>query len=373
MSNQIFHKKLYSLMAESLKNYHSDNFNEEYFGKQSQHLMTHLRKRLSSLLFPSHINKYHFIEVMQKTNEILEVYGSKLDQVYSLLANDESKEWLVRLIAYKILGHEKVKLPTNNPTFFSVRDSQKKFLNLDHFVEVFFLGKKRNLYLADLTSIGINLKVYSAVIDYIFIREMHRYKDIVVAEEGDVVLDCGACYGDSGLYFANLVGRNGKVFSFEFIPNQIVIFNENLRLNPSLQGIVNLVEYPLWEKKGKKVYFKDGGPGSRVAFAEFDGFEGVTETQTIDDFYNERRLSKVDFIKMDIEGAEPYALRGGERVIRSHKPKLAIASYHSLDDFVNIPLWIHSLELGYKIYLDHSTIHWDETIVFAAVEDKGIG
>jgi len=73
---------------------------------------------------------------------------------------------------------------------------------------------------------------------------------------------------------------------------------------------------------------------------------------------------------MDIEGAEPYALKGGEKVIRKHKPKLAIASYHSLEDFVNIPLWIDGLGLGYKIYLDHFTIHWEETTVFAAADSK---
>jgi hypothetical protein len=124
----------------------------------------------------------------------------------------------------------------------------------------------------------------------------------------------------------------------------------------------------LWEKKGQKVYYNDRGPGSRIELTEFNGFEGETETQTIDDFCKERNLNKVDFIKMDIEGAELYALKGGENSIRRYKPKLAIASYHSLDDFVNIPLWIDNLNLGYKIYLNHLTIHWEETIIFAKVD-----
>ena len=355
-------------MAASLKNYHSDNFDEERFSEQGKHFITHFRKRLSSLLFPNHINKYLFIEIMKRTSQILDTYGDKLNQVYLLLANDESKEWLVRLIAYKILGHEKVKFPTNNPLYFSIRGSLKKFISYNKFVDVFFLEKERKLYLSDLSDMGINIKVYSAGVDHIFIHQMHKYRDIVKPEDGDLVLDCGACYGDSGLYFANLVGDYGKVFSFEFIPNHVRVFNKNMALNPSLRERVELVEYPLWDKKGNMVYFKDAGPGSRVELDEFDGFDGITETLTIDDFYKERGLSKVNFIKMDIEGAEMYALRGGEKIIRRHKPKLAIASYHSLDDFVNIPLWIDSLNLGYKVYLDHSTIHWEETIVFARVD-----
>jgi FkbM family methyltransferase len=368
MIDQVFHEKLFSLMTDSLKNYHSDNFDEERYGKQDKNLVAHLKKRLLSLLLPNRVSNYYFSATIRKTSQILEVYGQKLNQVYMLLANDVSKDWLVRLIAYQILGHEKVKLPTNNPMYFSVRNSEKLYLNYDQFIEVFFLGKQKKLFLADLASMGINIKVYSAGLDHIFMHQQHRYKNIVVPEKGDVVLDCGACYGDSCLYFANLVGEEGKVFSFEFIPDHIEVFKKNLDLNPSLQRIADLVEYPLWEKKGQRVYFKYNGPGSRVEPTEFDGYECVTETQTIDDFYKERELSKVDFIKMDIEGAELYALKGGEDVIRKHKPKLAIASYHSLDDFVNIPLWINSLGLGYKIYLDHSTIHWEETVVFASAD-----
>lgn len=368
MGDQIFHEKLFELISDSLKNYHSDNFDEERYGSQNNGIAIRLRKRLLNFLLPYHVSKKYLLETLRKANQILEVYGQKLDQVYLLLADDESKDWLVRLIAYQILGHERVKFPTNNHEYFLARKKQKLYLDYGQYIEVFFLGKERKLFLADLTSMGVNIKVYSAGLDHIFIHQQHKYKNLVVPEKGDVILDCGACYGDSCLYFANLVGDNGKVFSFEFIPRHIEVFNKNLNLNPSLQGIADLVQYPLWEEKGRKVYFKDRGPGSWVDFAEFDGYEGVTETQTIDDFYNEKRLNKVDFIKMDIEGSELYALKGGEKVIRKNKPKLAIASYHSLDDFVNIPLWINGLNLGYKIYLDHSTIHWEETIVFAAAE-----
>lgn len=305
------------------------------------------------------------MDVARKASRLLEEYGQRLERVYTVLDNNESKDWLVRMVAYKILGHEKIKLPTNTPAYFLIRNSQQKYLNYDQFVEVFFSGSKRKLYLADLSRMGKNIKVYSAGLDHIFIHQQHKYKDIVVPQKGDVVLDCGACYGDSCLYFADLVGETGKVYSFEFIPGHIDVFRENLRLNPSLQEITDLIEFPLWDQKGVKVYFKDDGPGSRVGLSMFDGYQGVVETLTIDSFYEDRGLDKVDYIKMDIEGAELFALKGGERVIRKHRPKLAISSYHSLDDFVNIPLWIDGLDLGYKIYLDHTTIHWEETNVFA--------
>ena len=91
------------------------------------------------------------------------------------------------------------------------------------------------------------------------------------------------------------------------------------------------------------------------------------QTDSIDNLVDTNGLRRVDFVKMDIEGAEMDALIGGERTIRSHRPRLAISVYHSLQDFVRIPKWIDSLGLGYKFYLDHFTIHLEESVLFARV------
>ncbi len=56
-------------------------------------------------------------------------------------------------------------------------------------------------------------------------------------------------------------------------------------------------------------------------------------------------------IKMDVEGAELAAMKGAEMTIRSHRPSLAICVYHKPADIWEIPLWIASLDLGYRMYL----------------------
>ena len=89
------------------------------------------------------------------------------------------------------------------------------------------------------------------------------------------------------------------------------------------------------------------------------------ETITIDDLVSEEKLKRVDFIKMDIEGAELEALRGAENTIRQFHPKLAISLYHKLNDLWEIPEYIDSLGLGYKFSLKHVTIHAEETVLFA--------
>jgi hypothetical protein len=85
----------------------------------------------------------------------------------------------------------------------------------------------------------------------------------------------------------------------------------------------------------------------------------------------EKRLQRVDFIKMDIEGAELQALRGAEQTIRAFRPKLAIALYHNWSDFITIPGYLENLAVGYQFYLGHVTIHWGETILFARAKTVG--
>ena len=78
-------------------------------------------------------------------------------------------------------------------------------------------------------------------------------------------------------------------------------------------------------------------------------------------------IPRIDFIKMGIEGSELSALRGGESTIRRCRPKLAISLYHRSEDFFAIPLWIDSLGLGYRFFLEHYSIHHEETVLFSMV------
>ena len=75
---------------------------------------------------------------------------------------------------------------------------------------------------------------------------------------------------------------------------------------------------------------------------------------------------------MDIEGSELNALRGAEKTIKKFRPKLAISLYHRQDDFITIPEYLNNLNVGYNFYLDHFTIHHEETVLFASHDKKAI-
>lgn len=80
--------------------------------------------------------------------------------------------------------------------------------------------------------------------------------------------------------------------------------------------------------------------------------------------------SKVTFIKADIEGCEMEALRGAEKLIRTHKPTLAFSIYHKKEDIFRIPLYLHELNKNYRFYMRHYGEIPVDSIVYAVNSDK---
>lgn len=83
---------------------------------------------------------------------------------------------------------------------------------------------------------------------------------------------------------------------------------------------------------------------------------------TIDD-YCERNNVIPDFIKMDIEGAEPLALRGCEKTLKKYRPKFAVCIYHAWPHRWTIPLYLNELLPDYDFYVKKSH-PYAETVFF---------
>jgi FkbM family methyltransferase len=81
---------------------------------------------------------------------------------------------------------------------------------------------------------------------------------------------------------------------------------------------------------------------------------------TIDNIVNE----KVDFIKLDIEGAEQDAIKGAKNTIKKYHPILAICIYHKAEDWYKIPQQILAIEKDYDIYLRHYMEGIFETVLY---------
>jgi FkbM family methyltransferase len=288
--------------------------------------------------------------------------------LYQHLADENSRNLVVELIAYKVLGPTKVLLSVNNKKYWEDLARAESLIDKMDVVPTAFKGWFLNCY--NISPLGAKVWMYTVgmgVLTYFLVKQYeNEYLDVKV-EEGDVVFDCGGCWGDSAIYFASLAGSSGKVFAVEFLPSNIQIIQTNWALNKDYQKNLYLVNNPVSNISGKKLFYLDAGPATVVTEQRRTANDGEIYTKKIDDIVKENNLHKLDFIKMDIEGSELDALKGAESSIRKYKPKLAISIYHKQDDFITIPNYINSLNLGYKFALKHATIYGQETVLFAKV------
>jgi len=293
---------------------------------------------------------------------------SKYEAVYNLLADNYSKNIFIKLILYRFLGPIKVKLPLNTKEYWQ---QIKKYQSILPIKNSNSTAKSHiwNLSLLDLKPIGYQYKIINSpkAIHTIFGLEQYAYhkdKVNIKPQAGDYVIDGGACWGDASFYFASHVGNKGKVYSFEFVPSNIDIINKNLDLNPTIKHIIDIIPHPLSDKSDQTVHFTDFGPSTSL-----NSDEGPSvKTLNIDDFVIKYKVKKIDYIKMDIEGCELDALEGAIKTLKKFRPKLAISVYHKDQDIYEIPLYLNSFNLGYKFFLDHFTIHREETVLFATTK-----
>ena len=172
--------------------------------------------------------------------------------------------------------------------------------------------------------------------------------------ENEIFIDAGSFNGDTTRDFLRWCGGKYKrIYAFEPM-------KEGYELTKKMLADVNNISFEcsaLGDKVGEAIFSKSysGLMGSRLG-NNGDSLERV-EIQTIDNGLNG---DPVTFIKMDIEGAEFDALKGGIKTLKKYKPKLAISLYHKNVDLITIPLWLRENIPEYKFYLRHySNKKWD--------------
>lgn len=140
--------------------------------------------------------------------------------------------------------------------------------------------------------------------------------------KGDTILDVGANIGFHSLYFAELTGQMGKVLAFEPISVNYQAFKNNLLLNDFPQVIpINKALGNVNEFVNIHIKEEATNPGS------FNLFEKGILNTTIecikgDDYLDEKDITKVDFMKIDVEGFELEVIKGLVKTIKRDLPIL---------------------------------------------------
>ena len=169
--------------------------------------------------------------------------------------------------------------------------------------------------------------------------EMELLADLV--KPGDAVIDIGANYAYYTDRLSSIVGDNGKVFAFEPIPFTykvcaMIVKARKLRnaklynlgvsdKNQTLSFSIPKLSFGPISAGQAHISGRKHNENEKSKYYNFDAEEEVTcEVIALDDFLLDLNNKPLTFIKIDIEGAEYFALKGMEKLILKHKPALLI-------------------------------------------------
>jgi FkbM family methyltransferase len=290
-----------------------------------------------------------------------------LEKLYVVLGDEYSKDLLIKLMARKMVPGAFYLAPLMDKQQEQAAFEQAEGFAKNRATYTVSLGDQTMvLDLYDLSPLGyeINAYMHPANVTCTFMFEQYRYKHNnlnIGVENGDIAIDGGGCWGDTALYMAAKGAE--KVYCFEFSEDNLKILNQNFAANPQLSEHITVVQKAIWNVDGVKLDFQSNGPATSLV--EREGGSNHVETLTLDTLVEQMKIERIDFIKMDIEGAEMNALHGARKTIERFAPKLAITVYHKPEDLFTIPQFIKSLRADYTLYLDHFTSGMLETVLFA--------
>ncbi len=140
-------------------------------------------------------------------------------------------------------------------------------------------------------------------------------------QKGMTVIDIGAHVGYYTTFAATLVGGEGKVLAFEPDPATYKLLCKNIEIN-GFRNVVPVQKAVAREVSTRQMYLRPDGRTSRLHHTG-ETLTVQVEAVSLDQYLG--TLSKVDFIKMDIEGAEYEALLGMEGMIK-HNDNLTLVT-----------------------------------------------
>ncbi|WP_421716603.1 FkbM family methyltransferase [Arcobacter arenosus] len=179
--------------------------------------------------------------------------------------------------------------------------------------------------------------------------EQYFDKDLIPKLENIVFLDGGAYVGDTLPNIIKNFPDFKKIYAIE--PNLLHI--DIAKRDFSSNEKIEFINCGLGKMKVQKEESQE-----KKHHGEHD-YQAIN-INTIDNLINQ----KVDFIKLDIEGAEQDALLGAKETIKKYTPILAVCIYHKAQDWYMIPKIVLDIYPNYKLYLRHYMEGIYETVMY---------
>ena len=146
-------------------------------------------------------------------------------------------------------------------------------------------------------------------------------------KKGDLIFDIGANVGYHTLIFSELTGENGSVFAFEPEPDNYKTLKKNVDLN-SLKNVI-CINKALSDREETLNFYVSKSFNKGTHFLVYNPIQHLKDPIKIDviplsNFIKENNIKCIDFIKIDVEGAEFEVIKGMEKSLIHFKPTLLV-------------------------------------------------
>jgi FkbM family methyltransferase len=165
----------------------------------------------------------------------------------------------------------------------------------------------------------------------------YEYKEYII-NNGDIVIDAGAC---EGFFTRYALERGARIISVEPVKLLAKALERTFHQDIAA-GNVTIVNAALGSFTGQGQLCT---LTPRIFESHLDNAGEEVDILRLDDLIT----TKIDFIKLDIEGGEVDALYGARNIIRKYRPKLSIAVYHKYENAQIIIEYLHEICPDYTI------------------------
>lgn len=196
----------------------------------------------------------------------------------------------------------------------------------------------------------------SGNISYLFDCEStpkEAYETVVKPQKNDIFLDLGAYNGDTVAEFIQYCPDYKEIIAVE--PDRRS-FRKLTEATKELRNIKTL-NVGISHSRTTVRFEQNAGRQSKIGKGEEIPAESVDSILS---------GGKVDFINVDVEGAESDMIKGARNTILLHRPKMLISAYHRTEDYFAIVKSVLDIRDDYKVYMRHfkSVPAWDTVFYF---------
>lgn len=174
----------------------------------------------------------------------------------------------------------------------------------------------------------------------------------------EVYVDCGAFDGDSIRHFlAKTNSKFRKIIGIEPDTKNCARLKQSCSaITAENPAALEVLPFAVGDRSQTLCFDETGTAASSIGSGTLQ-----VQCEPLDNLITDT----VTYLKMDIEGAEPAALRGAARLISRDKPILAICVYHQINHVWEIPLYLKQIAPSYRLALRRYSDECWELVCFA--------